>query len=393
MIRNDSKIEVNKYKCIVCGAELFEEPLFELDNMPATAQNIPTKDELLDDSGMRLCLCQCKGCGLVQFDCEPVDYYRDVIRSGGYSTTMVNLRRQQYKHLIDKYMLEHKKFIEIGCGRGEFLSVLKEFSVEIYGIEHKKDLVEVAKADGLIVEEGFVGDANVQLENGPFDVFLSFNFLEHQPNPNGMLQGIYNNLTEDGMGLITVPSLEYMLKNGSYYELIRDHIAYYTFATLRFLLEKNGFEILEQDVLNRDTLSVVVKKKKKLVLDKFKSSYTDLCDDLNCYIKDLMNSGKRIAIWGASHQGFTIASTVGLTGRIEYIIDSAPFKQGKYAPASQIPIISPEEAISNPTDVIIIIAPGYTDEIANIIRNRFDRPVEIAMIQSERLQIYGDVQK
>ena len=84
-------------------------------------------------------------------------------------------------------------------------------------------------------------DENTKIEGAPFDVFLSFNFLEHQPNPNDMLNGIYNNLSENGMGLITVPSFEYILENDGYYELIRDHIAYYTFDTLRFLLEKNGF--------------------------------------------------------------------------------------------------------------------------------------------------------
>ena len=41
---------------------------------------------------MTLHLRQCSGCGLVQFDCEPVAYYRDVIRAGGGSSTMRELR-------------------------------------------------------------------------------------------------------------------------------------------------------------------------------------------------------------------------------------------------------------------------------------------------------------
>ena len=177
-------------------------------------------------------LYQCKGCGLVQFDCKPVDYYRDVIRSGGFSSTMVELRKSQYRHLIESYHLENKKFIEVGCGQGEFLSVLTEFPVDAYGVEHKHDLVEIARKRGLNVSEAFVENKNTVIENGPFDVFLSFNFLEHQPDPNGMLQGIYENLKEDGMGLITVPSLEYILEYNGYYELIRDHLVYYTFDTL-----------------------------------------------------------------------------------------------------------------------------------------------------------------
>ena len=110
-------------KCLACKEELVGTPLIVLDNMPASAQDIPDAEQVKNDRGIKLHLYQCSHCGLVQFDCEPVTYYRDVIRSGGYSTTMHDLRYSQYKHLIETYHLENKKFIEVGCGQGEFLSV------------------------------------------------------------------------------------------------------------------------------------------------------------------------------------------------------------------------------------------------------------------------------
>ena len=380
-------------KCLVCGSELLKEPLLDFNNMPESAQNIPNEEEIKQDKGSRLKLYQCKGCGLVQFDCKPVDYYRDVIRSGGFSSTMVELRKSQYRHLIESYHLENKKFIEVGCGQGEFLSVLTEFPVDAYGVEHKHDLVEIARKRGLNVSEAFVENKNTVIENGPFDVFLSFNFLEHQPDPNGMLQGIYENLKEDGMGLITVPSLEYILEYNGYYELIRDHLVYYTFDTLQFVLEKNGFEVLEQEMVNRDTLSVIVRKKQKIDVSKIKESYDVVCKEINDYVDALKKQGKKVAIWGASHQGFTLAATAKLTKKIEYIIDSAPFKQGKYAPASHIPIISPADALLHSVDAIIIMAPGYTDEIAAIIKRDFGQGTEIAVMKAKNLQMYEDIKQ
>lgn len=98
------KQEQNRGKrchCIVCGAELGTKPLLEMAHMPASAQKIPLTKEEAENEAVDLRLFQCPGCGLVQFDCEPVDYYRDVIRSGGYSTTMVELRTRQYRHLIE----------------------------------------------------------------------------------------------------------------------------------------------------------------------------------------------------------------------------------------------------------------------------------------------------
>ena len=250
--------------CIACRSKLPAKPVFKLENAPASAQNIPDAREVQDDKGMDLFLYQCGQCGLVQFDCQPVDYYRDVIRAGGLSVTMTNLRRSQYRHLIDTYHLEGKRFLEVGCGGGEFLKVLTEFPAEIYGMEHRPDLVAKARKAGLQVWEEFPETADQVFggKEGPgsFDVFLSFNFLEHQPRPDVMLQAIYHNLTEDGMGLITVPALEYILEQGSYYELLRDHLAYYSFDTLRQLLERNGFAVLEEEMVNRDTISAIVKK-------------------------------------------------------------------------------------------------------------------------------------
>lgn len=377
-------------KCIVCGEELSGEPLIKFDNMPSSAQNIPNKNELSHDKGIQLNLCQCMKCGLVQFDCMPVDYYKDVIRSGGYSTTMTELRRRQYSYLIDKYNLKGKKFLEVGCGQGEFLNVLTEFPVEAYGIENKKDLVELAREKGLNVKNRFMENEDTKIECAPFDVFLSFNFLEHQPNPNDMLKGIYNNLSDNGMGLITVPSFEYILENDGYYELIRDHIAYFTFDTITFLLEKNGFIVLEQEMINRDTLSLIVKKREKIDITKITRSYSDIIMQINEYVDYLRKDNKHVAIWGASHQGFTIASTANLNKKIDFIIDSAPFKQGKYAPSSHIPIISPEDAKKKNIDSIIIIAPGYVKEIADTIKNDFNAKIEIMTLMTNELQKYEE---
>ena len=390
--------------CIACGGELFEAPLLTLDSMPASAQNIPDENEVENDSGISLSLCQCADCGLVQFDCGPVDYYRDVIRAGGYSSTMVELRRRQYRHLIETYHLEGKKFIEAGCGRGEFLSVLKEFPVEAYGIEHKKELVQEAVKNGLNVKEGFLETEDTAIPGGPFDCFLSFNFLEHQPYPGVMLRAIYNNLTENGMGLVTVPSLEYILQYNGYYELIHDHIAYYTFDSLRRLLEDNGFQVLEEEMINRDTISMIVRKgEKKTGAEKaekneaqridvsgLKESVCTIREEISQLISRLDKEGKKLAIWGASHQGFTLAATTEAGKRALYIIDSAPFKQGRFAPASHVKIVPPDHWKEEPADAILIVAPGYTDEIAGIIKERFvkengERP-EILTLKTNHLE-------
>ena len=92
-------------------------------------------------------------------------------------------------------------------------------------------------------------------------------------------------------------------------------------------------------------------------------------------------------MWGASHQGFTLASTSELGKHLAYIIDSAPFKHGKFAPASHLPIVPPDHFEEHPVDAIVITAPGYTDEIAKIIRERFGEKIEIRAMRSNHLEM------
>lgn len=82
-------------RCLACGENLEELAVFH--NMPKSAQEFPTKEELATEKGMDLSLCQCRSCGLVQFDTEAVPYYKDVIRAGGGSSTMKALREDEYK--------------------------------------------------------------------------------------------------------------------------------------------------------------------------------------------------------------------------------------------------------------------------------------------------------
>ncbi len=386
------------HTCILCGQPLKESLLLSLDGMPSSAQNIPAADEVETDKEVTLKLHQCPRCGLVQLDNEPVDYYRDVIRSVGYSSTMAELRASQYRHLIETYGLEGKKFLEVGCGRGEFLKVLRGFPVKAFGIEHSDRLVKEAE-DGLNVTCGFPEAEDTVLgQDGPYDVFLTFNFLEHQPKPGVMLDCIYNNLTDQGMGLVTVPSLEYSLRHDGYYELIRDHIAYYTLDTLRYLMEHHGFQVLEE-VSKKDMLAMIVRKVpkgdwmevpkrevKKVDLSGLKGNLTDLRRQMEEISQDLKIRQETLAVWGASHQAFTLIATTCLRDKAEYIIDSAPFKQGRFTPASHLPIVAPDYVSSHPTDVILIVAPEYTEEIAKVIRSRFGEKVRILALRSEKVE-------
>lgn len=372
--------------CIVCGSKL-DTALMKFASMPSSAQNIPTKSELSEDRSIKLDFCQCPCCGLVQLATTPVSYYKTVIRSGGISSTMHKLRKDKYQYFYEKYHLKGKKLLEVGCGRGEFLKIWNEgFDIRAVGIEYGLELVKTARNEGLEVYKGFAESADTELPEAPYDAFVQFNFLEHQPNPNKMLQCLYRNTTAGAVGMVTVPSLEYILKYNGYYELIRDHIAYYSIETLKLLFEKNGFEVLENEIINRDTHSVIVRKRPRIDVSLWKDNFVSLTNEINTLFSLYSKKGEKVAVWGASHQGFTLLASMNLSDKVAYVIDSAPFKQGKYSPGSHIPIVDKSYFKEESVSAILIVAPGYTDEIAHIIKTELSSDIHIYTLRTNHIE-------
>lgn len=409
--------------CIACGGEL--SLLGSFPDMPASAQDMPELSGLDSEKGIELPLCQCRKCGLVQVALEPVHYYKTVIRAGGGTSTMERLRHEEYRLLLSelyKRKIMSPRILEVGCGGGEFLKMWESLSFEdvqgeglgfpderqlsrmkpeAYGIEQSENLTAQALGRGLRVFCDFAENRKL-LPGAPYDAFVQFNFLEHQPRPLDMLRTIHDNLVPGAVGLITVPSFEYILQHDGYYELLRDHIANYTEETLQYVLQESGFELLNMRTVNRDTLEAVVRRAEpdelstlcfgggELDISALMKNFEALKKDISDYLDRLDRSGRSIAIWGASHQGFTIAASTRLSGRVKYIIDSAPFKQGRYAPASHIPIVAPGYFREMPVDEILIVAPGYTDEIAGIIRREFGSDVGILTLRGRSITRIGE---
>lgn len=377
-------MEINK--CRVCGKEFFEKPLLRYQNMPKAAQFFPDAESLKCDEGVNLEVCQCSGCGLVQLSNDPVPYYKEVIRAAAFSEGMKAFRRKQFGSFIKNFFLKRKKVVEIGCGCGEYLDLMKQSGVDAYGLEYSDDAVKKCIKKDLKVSKGFVENSDYRLNDAPFDAFYILNFLEHLPDPNSTLRGIYNNLAVDAVGLVEVPNFDMILRNKLFSEFTVDHLFYFTKETLNSTLALNGFEIIEcNEEWYNYIISAVVKKRGKLSISHFYKYQTKLKDEIEKYIRRFKH--KKVAIWGAGHQALAIISLIGLADKIRYVIDSASFKQGKYTPATHLHIVSPEELDTDPVDAIIVMAASYSDEVANIIRQRFDSNISIAILRDFGLEV------
>ena len=362
--------------CRLCGEEL--NVLLKYNNTPRIVQNLPDEKEVANDKGIDLEIYQCRFCGTIQHILEPVSYYKDVIRASAVSPEILESKQKQLANFIEKYHLEGKSILEVGCGKGEFLSILNKCNIKAFGLENSSDSVKTCVENGLNVINGYID--NNKLDK-VFDGFVMFNFLEHLPNPKDVLKGIANNLNAGAPGIIEVPNADMLFSENLHSEFMLDHIFYFTKKTFVNLIEQCGFEVLEcAEIWHNYVLSAVIRKRVMQNVDEMISRSQSINLQIEKLIND--NKGSKIAVWGASHQAFFVLSQINNAGAFEFIIDSAEMKQGKYSPVSHLPIVSPKTIDFNALVLILVTAGSYSDEIVRQLKNKFYFTGKICVLRS-----------
>lgn len=358
--------------CKCCGSQIEVNPVLFYHNLPGLAQNFPDKDKLVFDKGIDLAVYQCPFCGLLQLLQEPVYYYRDVIRSVAVSESMQEFRKSYFRNFVQRGNLQGNRLIEIGAGCGEYMEIMQQNGVQVFGIEHLKSSVVAGKKRGLAIFEGFVENETYRLPGAPYDAFYTLNFLEHIPNPKSFLKGIAANLAENAYGLVEVPNGDFIIRNQMFSEFMLDHLSYFTKETLSLLLAQSGFEVISCEIIwNEYIIAATVKKRKELDTGTFLKRQEQLIHAIGHYLDTKLHEGKKIAVWGAGHQALAIMALANMKGKIECVVDSAAFKQNRYTPATHIPIYAPKMIKQLEIDTVIIMAGSYSNEISKIIEGKY----------------------
>lgn len=372
--------------CRGCKGKMPDQVLLTYKNMPKSAQFFPDETEVKAEKGVNITLYQCPYCGLIQAVGEPVPYYRDVIRATGVSEEMRVFREKQYQKWVEDYHLNGKKVIEIGCGVGEYMAMMETTGTQVSGIEHLSDSVEKGRKQGHHIIKYFVEDENARIPGAPYDGFYCMNFLEHIPEPGTFLKGIAANLADGAVGLIEVPNFNMMLEKALYSEFIQDHLSYFTKETLCGLLEQNGFEVIScENIWYGYILSAVVRKRKLIDVSRFLESHDKLKTQMDEFLQEQKGAGKKVAVWGAGHQALANLALLNMADKIEFVIDSANFKQDKYTPATHIPIVAPERLTRNEVQMVIIMAAGYSHEVKQIMKKKYPQ-VESVILTEEGIE-------
>lgn len=147
-------------------------------------------------------------------------------------------------HMIEKYIPQKGKILDIGCAAGFFLKVAKDAGWDAHGIEPNKGLAEFGrKRYGIDITS--VDFLSSQLPDNSFDAVTFWDVLEHVSDPTAYIHEAYRILKPGGFIFVNFPdfgSVFVKIFGEKWWFLSPVHIYYFTRKTLAKLLEKNGFQ-------------------------------------------------------------------------------------------------------------------------------------------------------
>lgn len=165
-----------------------------------------------------------------------------------------NITFDERLELIENYVTDNKRILDIGCGAGFFLLRAKTRGWDVVGIEPSEIPAKYAREKDLIIFQDFFQKINSN-ELGKFNAIHMKFFLEHSRSPLEILEKCNSILYSNGILVIEVPNdfnplqiaAQKCLDKQQYWISIPDHVNYFNFKSLENLLNKTGFELLHKE--------------------------------------------------------------------------------------------------------------------------------------------------
>ena len=155
----------------------------------------------------------------------------------------VRERQQAYVDL----MRGKRRVVDLGCGRGELLRMLRDEGVSAYGVEIGPDFISILEENDIEVIAKDAVAHMAELEPGTVDGIVGSHLVEHLP-PAAVSQLVAlagQKLAEEGLLILETPNPESLVAGSINFHRDLTHIRPIHPDTLAFLCESSGFSSVE----------------------------------------------------------------------------------------------------------------------------------------------------
>ncbi len=338
-----------------------------------------------------LSLVICKNCKLLQLEhnFDANEMYGD---NYGYMSSlnksMVSHLKLKSLNLKNRYNLKPKDFIlDIGSNDGTFLSFFNN-KFKLYGCDptikkfknsYRKDINQMP-----------IFFSSKYFKDKKFKLISSISMFYDLPDPLDFAKQIHSILSDKGIWHIELSYMPMMIKNTSYDTICHEHLEYYSLKSLKYLLDKADFKIInlsfnqinggsiELDIAKKNSTFKECKHLIRWVLESERSNkYNDIkklkkffkeCQNHKIMLKKLLvtlkKQNKKVLGYGASTKGNVLLQYCKIDSKLlNCILEINKFKFNKFTPGTNIKIVSEKEAKLKKPDYLLVLPWHFKDYI------------------------------
>ena len=361
---------------------------YAVEDVPANSVLlVRSREEALSFPAGKIELALCPETGFVTnqaFDENLVNYNAEYEETQGFSRTFSAFHRRLAEDLIDRYDLRGKTILEVGCGKGEFLTLLCGLgSNEGIGFDpaYRPERNTSPAAERITFIQDFYSETYADYTA---DFVCCKMTLEHIPNVAdfvGMVRRAVGD-NPDTVVFFQVPEVRRVLSDVAFWDVYHEHCSYFSAGSLGRLFRSQGFEVLSLWTDYDDQYLMIEARPgtgeapsgapltgeespEELAADveRFADEVRQRLDAWRTVLTERFREGQHVALWGGGSKAVAFLTTLGLTDEIGAVVDINPFKHGTFLPGTAHEVVAPEVLKSDPLDVVVIMNPIYHDEI------------------------------
>jgi hypothetical protein len=386
MMDNSNEIKHVDQTCPNCeglGMDVF----YEIQGVPVHSVLLhPTREEAINYPKGDIELGYCPSCGFISnlaFDEHVHEYSAKYDPTQGYSPTFNAFHKKLAQNLIDRYGLRGKKIIEIGCGQGEFLTLLCLLGGN-QGLGF--DPAYIGRQDLGELPEGveFVSDFySEKYTNHKGDMVCCKMTLEHIPNTYEFVSMVRRSIAEDEAPVVffQVPNARYVFGDIAFWDIYYEHCSYFSLGSLARLFRLTGFDVVDlwtgydDQYIMLDAKPAVGQTNPRLPLE---DDLEQMAEEVAFFTKqvqvqmtawgefleNIRQNQCKAVLWGGGSKGVALLTSLkaGLD-TIEYAVDINPRKAGTFMAGTGQEIVSPDFLKTYQPDTVLIMNPIYKQEI------------------------------
>lgn len=391
-------------KCRVCGSDKLQK-VFYLGNQYVS--NFVWSEK----GGIKapLDLILCKNCSLVQLGHGAVDsniLYRNYWYKSGVNQTMKSALKN-ITSKVEKLVTFEKGdvVLDIGANDGTLLRSYVRRDIRRTGFEPARNLMEECMAgNDIVLNDFFNVRSYFEFIGKKARVITAIAMFYDLEDPNVFVSDLASCLHSDGVLVIQMAYQPLMLEELAFDNICHEHIEYYSMKSLSYLLDRHNLEIFDVELndVNGGSFRTYIKhkgnnrvkgfrdadqrmkelndKEKRMGANtvdayiKFSRKVHDLRKKTIDFIKQEVNHGKKIYVYGASTKGNTFLQFYGLDASlVEGAADRNPLKWGLKTIGTFIPIVSEEDAKKSKPDYFLVLPWHFRKEFLKRERHYLER--------------------